>query len=101
MVNPAVAVPREELAAFCRRRHIRWLAFVGSVLTDEFRPDSDIDALVEFAPGHTPGLAIIDVEDDLSDLLGGRKIDLLIRQDLNRWIRDRVLAQAQVLYAEG
>ncbi len=75
MVNLAVAVPREELAAFCRRRHIGWLAFVGSVLTDEFRPDSDIDVLV--------------------------KIDLLIRQDLNRWIRNRLLAEAEVLYAEG
>ncbi|MBA2450849.1 MAG: nucleotidyltransferase domain-containing protein [Chloroflexi bacterium] len=75
MVNSAVVVPRDELSEFCRRRHIRWLAFFGSVLTDEFRSDSDIDILVEFAPGHTPGLAIVDVEDELSALLGGRKRD--------------------------
>jgi uncharacterized protein len=101
MVHPAVTVPREELAALCRRRHIRWLALFGSVLTGEFRPDSDIDVLVEFAPGHTPGLAIIDVEDELSALFDGRKVDLLIRQDLSHWIRDSVLAEAEVQYAEG
>ena len=101
MANPAVAVSREDLDAFCRRRHIRWLAFFGSVLTDRFRPDSDVDVLVEFEPGHAPGWAIVDIEDELSALLGGRKVDLLVRQDLNRWIRDRVLAEAEVQYAEG
>jgi predicted nucleotidyltransferase len=101
MINPAVAIPSEALAAFCRRRHIRWLAVFGSALTEGLRPDSDVDVLVEFAPGHTPGLAIVDVEDELSALLGGRKVDLVLREELSRWIRDRVLAEAEVLYAEG
>lgn len=101
MVNSTLAVPRDQLVEFCRRHRIRWLAFFGSVLTDEFRPESDIDVLVEFTPGHTPGLAIIDIEDELSALLGDRNVDLVIRQDLSRWIRKRVLAEAEVVYAEG
>jgi predicted nucleotidyltransferase len=101
MINPAVAVSKAEIAAFCRRHHIRWLALFGSVLTKHFRPDSDIDVLVEFEPGHTPGLAIIGIEDELSALFGGRKVDLVSRKYLNRWIRKRVLAEAEVLYAEG
>ena len=65
------------------------------MLTDDFRPDSDIDLLVEFEPGWTPGLAIIDLEDELAALFGGRKVDLVSRKYLNRWIRDRVLAEAE------
>ena len=101
MINPALAIPSESLAALCRRRHIRRLAVFGSALTERFGPDSDVDVLVEFAPGHTPGLAIIDIEDELSALFGSRKVDLILREDLSRWIRDRVLAEAEVLYAEG
>ena len=101
MINPAVTLPKEELAALCRRWHIRWLALFGSALTDDFRPDSDVDVLVEFEPGQTPGLAIIDLEAELATLFGGRKVDLVSRKYLNRWIRDRVLAEAEVLYAEG
>lgn len=101
MLNHAVIIPREALVAVCRRWHIRWLALFGSALTDDFGPDSDIDMLVEFEPGCTPGLAIIDLEDELTTLFGGRKVDLVSRKYLNRWIRDRVLAEAEVLYAEG
>ncbi|MDP8922850.1 MAG: nucleotidyltransferase domain-containing protein [Chloroflexota bacterium] len=100
MVNVAFAIPRRELEEFCRRRHIRWLALFGSVLTDRLRADSDVDVLVEFEPGHTPGLAIVDVE-EISTLFGGRKVDLILRPDLNRWIRNKVLAEAEVLYGEG
>lgn len=96
-----VHVPREKLEAFCRSRHIRWIACFGSVLRDDFRSDSDVDFLVEFAPGHTPGWEIVDIEDDLSTLLGGWKVDILNPKYLNRRLRDRVLAQAEVLYAEG
>jgi predicted nucleotidyltransferase len=100
MVNPAVTIPREELVALCRRWHIRWLALFGSALTGDFRPDSDVDLLVEFEPGQTPGLAIIDLEGELATLFNGRTVDLVSRKYLNRWIRDRVLAEAEVLYAE-
>ena len=95
-----LGVPPEALAAFCRRHHIRRLSFFGSVLGNDFRPESDVDVLVEFAPGHVPGLALIDIEDELSALLG-RPVDLATPKSLSRWIRDRVLAEAELQYAEG
>ena len=101
MISPAIAIPRSELEALCRRRHIRWLALFGSVLTDRFNTDSDVDVLVEFESGHTPGLDIVDIEDELSALFGGRRVDLVLKQDLSRWIRGSVLAEAEVLYGEG
>ena len=100
MGRAKVNVSREELTAFCRRHHIRKLSFFGSVLRDDFRPDSDIDVLVEFEPGHVPGFAFIDIQDELSALLG-RPVDLLTPQSISRWIRARVLADAEVQYAAG
>ena len=94
-------VPRQTLAAFCKRYHITRLAFFGSVLRDDFAPDSDVDALVEFAPGHTPGLEIVDIEEELSRLLGGRRVDLVNPRYLNPRLKDRVLSTAEVQYAEG
>ena len=96
-----IAVDRAKLAEFCRRRHIRKLSLFGSVLRDDFRPDSDVDVLVEFAPGHTPGLEIVDIGEELSRLLGGRKADLVNPKYLNRRLKGRVLAEAEVQYAEG
>jgi len=63
------------------------------------RPDSDVDVLVEFEAGHTPGYRLIDMQDELSELLGGRPVDLVTPGFLNRRIRQRVLAEAEVLYA--
>ena len=94
-------VPNEKISEFCRSRHIRWMACFGSVVRDDFGPDSDVDVLVEFAPGHTPGLEIVDIEEDLSSLLGGRKVDMINPKYLNRRLKDRVLEEAEVLYAEG
>ena len=94
-------VAPDRLADFCRRWHIVRLSFFGSVVRDDFRPDSDVDVLVEFAPGHTPGLAIVDAEEELSDLLGGRHVDLVNPKYLNRHLKDRVLAEAELQYAEG
>lgn len=96
-----VPVDREKLANFCRRHHIRMLAFFGSVLRDDFRPNSDVDVLVEFEPGRTPGFAIMDIEEELSQLLGGRKIDLVSEKYLNPRLRGPVLASAEVQYAQG
>ena len=96
-----VAIDQEQIAAFCRRHQIRRLALFGSVLRDDFRPDSDVDVLVEFEEGQTPGWAIVDLADELSRLFGGRMVDLVIKKELNRWIRARVLAEAEVQYAEG
>ena len=92
--------PGEEIAAFCRRHHIRKLSVFGSVLRDDFGPDSDIDVLVEFEPGRTPGFfRLFDMEEELSAMLGGRKVDLRTPEDLSRYFRDRVMAEAVVQYA--
>ncbi len=100
-MNQTVAVPKDEIAEFCQRHHIRKLSLFGSVLRDDFGPDSDIDVLVEFEPGHLVGFEIIDMEEELSSLFSGRKVDIVEEKYLNRWLRGRVLASAEVQYAEG
>jgi predicted nucleotidyltransferase len=97
MLAQNLDIDLDELADFCRRHHIRWLAVFGSALRDDFGPDSDVDVLVDFEPDHIPGYRFISIQEELSELLG-RKVDLLTRNSLNRWIRNRVLAEAQVLY---
>jgi len=93
-------VDRQRIAEFCRKHHIRKLSLFGSVLGDDFRPESDIDVLVTFEPGQVIGLRIVDIEDELAQLLG-RRVDLVSEKYLNRRIRDRVLSAAEVQYAEG
>jgi len=95
-----LSVDRAKLAEFCRRHHIQRLALFGSVLREDFGPDSDVDVLVEFDPEHVPGLAFFDMQDELSELLG-RKVDLNTPQCLSRYYRDEVLAEAEVQYAEA
>jgi len=95
-----IVVPRDEIAEFCHRNHIHRLYLFGSVLRDDFRPDSDVDVLVEFEPGHVPGFfRLFDMEMELSALFSGRKVDLRTPQDLSRYFRDEVLATAEVRYA--
>jgi predicted nucleotidyltransferase len=96
-----ITVPHDEIAAFCRRHRIRKLSLFGSVLRDDFRPDSDVDVLVEFEPGVEFGWDIIDVEEELSQLFGGHKIDMVREKYLNHRLRDRILASAEVQYAKG
>jgi len=98
MTRVAIAIPKQELAAFCLRHHIRRLSLFGSVVRDDFGPGSDVDVLVEFEPEHTPGLAFFAVQEELSQLLA-RKVDLNTPQGLGRYFRDRVLYEAKVLYA--
>lgn len=93
-----VSIDRDVLAAFCQRHHIKRLALFGSVLHDDFRPDSDIDVLVEFQPGHVPGLKFMSIERELSALVHGRRVDLVTPKFLNPRIRDRVLNGAEALY---
>jgi predicted nucleotidyltransferase len=93
-----IKAPKEEIAAFCRRHHIRKLAFFGSVLRDDFTPESDVDVLVEFEPGHTPGLAFFAMQRELSEILG-RKVDLNTANDLSPYFRQEVLDEAEVLYS--
>jgi hypothetical protein len=92
-----IDVDQRRIADFCRRHHIRRLAFFGSVLRDDFRPGSDVDVLVEFEPGQVPGLAFFAMEDELSGILG-RKVDLNTPGFLGRHLRERVLQEAQVQY---
>jgi len=96
-----VPIDRDKLASFCRRHHIRKLAFYGSVLRDDFGPNSDVDVLVDFEPGCTPGFGIVDIEEELSSILGGRRVDLASEKYLNPRLRSRVLASAETQYAEG
>jgi hypothetical protein len=101
MVRHGIDISSERIAEFCRRNHIRKLAFFGSFLREDFRPDSDIDVLVEYEPGHVPGfLRLYDMEQELSALLGGRNVDMVTEKFLNHRIRDRVLASAETEYAE-
>ena len=95
-----IAIPQYELANFCHRHHIQRLALFGSVLREDFRPDSDIDVLVEFAPDAQVGLIrLAGIEEELSQLLG-RKADLRTAAELSRYFRDEVLKTAEVQYAE-
>jgi predicted nucleotidyltransferase len=94
-----VEIDREKLAEFCRRNHIRKLSLFGSVLTDGFGPDSDVDMLVEYEPGVRVGLFdMAGHEIELSELIG-RKVDLRTPEDLSRYFRDKVVAMAVVQYA--
>jgi predicted nucleotidyltransferase len=97
MKRSRIAIDRERLAGFCRRNHIRRLAHFGSVLRDDFRPDNDGDVLVEFEPGHVPGLRFFALERELSEILE-RKVDLHTPGFLSPYFRRRVLDEAEVQY---
>jgi len=91
--------PQEATAEFCRRHHIRKLSLFGSALREDFRADSDVDVLVEFEPGHTPGLIrLAGMELELSKLLGGRKVDINTPLCLSRFFRNEVMAEAEPVY---
>ncbi len=91
---------QEALAQLCRRHGIRRLSLFGSVLKGTARPDSDIDLLVEFEPDAIPGLiGMAAIEAALSELLGGRRVDLRTAQDLSRYFRDDVERTAEVQFA--
>ena len=98
--NAGLRPSKDRIAEFCERNHILKLCLFGSVLREDFRPESDVDVLVEFEPGHVPGFfRLFDLEKELSPLFGGRKVDLRTPQDLSRYFRDQVVAQAEVQYA--
>ena len=98
----SISVDKERIAAFCRKHRVRRLALFGSVLRPDFRPDSDVDVLVEFEPGSAPGLfGIARMERELSTLLGGRKVDLRTPEDLSHYFRQSVLAESELQYAQG
>ena len=93
-----IPIDRRRIESFCRQHHVRRLSLFGSVLRDDFRPESDVDVLVEFDPGHTPGFALFDLQEELSGILG-RRVDLHTPGSLSRYFRDAVIAEASVQYA--
>jgi len=92
-------VDRVRLADLCRRNHITRLSLFGSVLGEDFRPDSDVDVLVDFAEGRTPGFGIVAVQEELSSLFGGRRVDVVTRAGMGPRLREAILAAERVLYA--
>jgi len=92
-----IDIPRHAIAAFCERHHIRRLSLFGSILRNDFDADSDIDVLVDFAPGHIPGLAFFSMQNELADLLG-HQVDLHTPASLSKYFRDDVLSGAEVQY---
>jgi uncharacterized protein len=98
-LRPGLVVADNDLSAFCRRHGVRRLALYGSALGDDFRCDSDVDVLVEFEPGRTPGLlAIASMELELGGLIG-REVELRTYEDLSWYFRDEVRTSARELYA--
>jgi len=94
-----IEIDKGQIAAFCRKHHLTKLALFGSVLTDEFGPESDVDVLFEYHPGHIPTLFdVAAMEEELTAMLG-RKADMRTPQDLSRYFRDEVVRCALVQYA--
>jgi uncharacterized protein len=98
-LRPGLHVADSMLVAFARRHGIARLALFGSVLRGDFTEDSDVDILVEFEPGRTPGLfGLAAMERELEEAIG-RTVDLRTYHDLSRYFRDDVVARARVVYA--
>jgi len=97
MVKAAIDIPQQQIADFCQRNHITKLALFGSVLRDDFGPKSDVDVLVEFDPEHIPGWAFISMQDELAEIFQ-REVDLLTFAGISKYIRKKVLREAQTVY---
>lgn len=97
----AIPIPHEEVAEFCRKWGIRRLAFFGSVVRDDFGPESDVDVLVEFKD-RTPGMKFFwDMPNELSEILGGREVDVGTFDSISKWIRAEVMSEAVDEYVEA
>ena len=96
-----IALPKDQIAEFCKKHHIRRLSIFGSALRDDFTTESDVDVLVEFDPLHIPGLIrLAGMEIELSEIIG-RKMDLRTAQELSRYFRQEVVESAELQYAKG
>ena len=101
-MNRRLSIPSAVLAEVCARYRIRRLSLFGSVLKGTDRPDSDLDLLVEFEPGASPTLLdMARIEEELSSLAGGRRVDLRTPRDLSRYFREEVMREAEVQYVAG
>jgi predicted nucleotidyltransferase len=101
MAHDAIDIPQDRLAEICRRYGVKRLSLFGSVLTDRFGPESDVDMVVEFLPDARIGLfEMYDMEQELMRLVGGgRKVDLRTPAELSRYFRDQVMRDAVLQYA--
>ena len=96
--SPNIEIPKDEIAEFCEKNRIRKLSLFGSALRDDFRPDSDVDVLVEFEPGTHVGLIKLSgLELELGEILG-RRVDLNTAGFINKYYRKKVLTEAEVQY---
>lgn len=95
-----IDIDSQALEAFCRKWHIRRLWLFGSVLRDDFRPDSDVDVLYEFDEGKTPGFGILHAEDELANILG-RKIDFVPMKYVDWKIKKHPSFKPVRVYGEG
>jgi hypothetical protein len=101
-LHTTIQPPHEKIQNFCKNYHVQKLSFFGSVLGKEFSPDSDIDVLIEFESGKGAGfLGLAHMEGELSEILGGRKIDLRTPAELSRYFRNDVVSSALVEYAKA
>ena len=95
-----IEVPQKQIVEFCKKHPIRKLSLFGSVLRDDFGPDSDIDVLIEFEPDHVVGFfKLFDMEEELSKILGGRRVEINTPLSLSRYFRSQVMESAEVQYA--
>jgi hypothetical protein len=95
---PAIPVPKEAIAAFCRKHHIRKMALFGSVLRSDFGPESDVDVLVEFEEGKTPGWEYFTLHEKLSPLFSGRRVDLGTYKSLKPYVRDEIVGSSETIF---
>lgn len=94
-----VNIPQEKIREFCQRHYICKLSLFGSVLREDFTEESDVDFLVEFEPGKTPGFfKMAQMERELSEIIDGRQVDLRTPPELSPYFRDRVMQEAEVIY---
>jgi hypothetical protein len=101
MKHHEIEIPKEHLADFCHRHHIRKLSLFGSILRDDFNPESDIDVLVEFEPEHTPGFfRLANIERELAALVKDPRVDLCTPQELSHYFRNEVEDLAEVQYEQ-
>lgn len=100
MSTLVATIDERTVADFCRRHRVQRLSLFGSALRDDFAPESDLDLLVEFEPGQTPGLAFFAMQDELTAILG-RRVDLNTPECLSKYFRDQVIAEAQPLYVQA
>lgn len=99
--HPVANTPADALAKLCQRYHIKRLSAFGSLIRQDYHSDSDVDLLVEFEAGHTPGWEIVDIEEAFSSLFGGRKVEIVNPKYLNRHLKARVLNAAVLQYESG